>query len=199
MIRRMNATGNRATRRRLPPAKRREEIVEAATDLISAAGFNATTIDDFAQAAQLSRPGLLHHFSSREALLEAVLIRRDGETVAAVRTGESVLSPAAAQQAITDLLKYNSERRELVRLYTVLSAEALSPGHPAHEYFARRQESVRELFEEKVFSWHSDPKSASQLLMAFLDGVQAAWLRDSGIDMAAQWRLFAPALMRPSE
>lgn len=193
----MNATGNRAPRRRLPPAERREEIVAAATDLISAVGFNAVTIDDFAKAAQLSRPGLLHHFSSREALLEAVLTRRDGETIDAIRRGESAPSPSEAQRAITDLLRHNSGRRELVQLYTVLSAEALAPDHPAHDYFARRQALVRTMIEEKVFSWHPDPTNATQLLMAFLDGIQMAWLRDADVDMVAQWELLAPALMQP--
>lgn len=84
-----------------------------------------------------------------------------------------------------------------MQLYIVLSAEALAANHPAHDYFVRCQESARRLIEEKVVSWHPDPPSAAQLLMAFLDGIQMSWLRDAEVDMVAQWELLAPALMRP--
>lgn len=84
-----------------------------------------------------------------------------------------------------------------MQLYTVLSAEALATNQPAHDYFVRRQASVRRMIEEKVVSWHPKPPKAAQLLMAFLDGIQMAWLRDAEVDMVAQWELLAPALMRP--
>lgn len=177
-------------RRRLLPEERRAEIIAAATDLISATGFNATTIDDFARAAGISRPGLLHHFPTKEALLEAVLTRRDNDTVEALR-GDAASDAVEARALLTALVAFNQERRPLVQLYAILAAESLSPDHPAHAYFRTRQRQAEELFSEKIFSWHSDPLGTSRQAIAHLDGLQLAWLRDPSIDIVDHWENFA--------
>jgi hypothetical protein len=43
---------------------------------------------------------------------------------------------------------------------------------------------------------HPNPRAAAVEVLAFLDGLQLAWLRDSCIDVAAQWELFADRLYR---
>ncbi|GAB3710758.1 TetR/AcrR family transcriptional regulator [Mariniluteicoccus flavus] len=178
-------------RRRLLPAERRSEILTSATELISAVGFNATTIDQFAAAAQISRPGLLHHFPSKEALLEAVLTRRDGDTLEALQRDSPAGTPTEAREITHALVRWNAERPELTRLYTILAAEALSPDHPAYAYFRTRQRRVQDLFAAKVVAWHADPPAAALQVIAHLDGLQLHWLRDPTIDIVDQWDAFA--------
>lgn len=46
----------------------RLRLLEAATDMIRARGFAATTIDDLCAAAAVSKGAFFHHFESKEAL-----------------------------------------------------------------------------------------------------------------------------------
>src|SRR5690606_188473 len=126
-------------RRRLPPAQRREEILAAATELIAARGFNGVPLEAFAAACGMTKAGLLHYFPSKEHLLIAVLERRDALDLAAVvGTWEPAPDPATSRDLMTRLVRRNLTQRSLIQLYTVLSAEALDPGHPAHGYFRDR-------------------------------------------------------------
>jgi AcrR family transcriptional regulator len=58
---------------RLPAATRRQQLVEVATDTFGDAGFHATSMNDVAAAAGVTKPVLYQHFSSKEDLFEAVL------------------------------------------------------------------------------------------------------------------------------
>jgi AcrR family transcriptional regulator len=57
-------------------AERREKtkaaIVNAATRIFGERGFAATTMDDIAAAARVAKGAVYHHFSTKEALFEAV-------------------------------------------------------------------------------------------------------------------------------
>ncbi|MFC4949705.1 TetR/AcrR family transcriptional regulator [Pseudonocardia sp. GCM10023141] len=59
-----NAIRGRATR---------EHIVEVATELFAAAGYDGTSIDAVMRAAGVSKGSLYHHFPGKDALFEAVL------------------------------------------------------------------------------------------------------------------------------
>nr|WP_042179096.1 TetR/AcrR family transcriptional regulator [Kibdelosporangium sp. MJ126-NF4]CEL13629.1 Transcriptional regulator, TetR family [Kibdelosporangium sp. MJ126-NF4]CTQ99315.1 Transcriptional regulator, TetR family [Kibdelosporangium sp. MJ126-NF4] len=60
---------------RLPRAQRREQILEAATEVVSRNGFAVTGLDDIAAAAGVTRMILYRHFESRDDLCRAVLDR----------------------------------------------------------------------------------------------------------------------------
>jgi AcrR family transcriptional regulator len=185
----------REVRRRLPPAERREEILAAATGLIAASGFNGVPLAAFAAASGLTKAGLLHHFASKDDLLIAVLRRRDELDAAAVTGSVKPAADAAESRAMMSaLVRRNLAQRSIVQLYTVLSAEALDPAHPAHEYFRERLRSSRAMLERQVYAWHPRPRLAAVELLAFLDGLQVNWLRDHEIDFIAQWEAFADRL-----
>lgn len=67
---------------RLPRARRREQIVAAATEAFARAGYAATSLDDIAIEAGVSRVILYRHFESKAELYEAVL-DRVGDVLAA--------------------------------------------------------------------------------------------------------------------
>jgi len=176
----------------LPPAARRAEILEAATELIAASGFNGVPLGAFAAACGMTKAGLLHHFPSKEHLLIAVLERRDERDVAAViGSAEPAADPATSRAVVSRLVERNLRQRSIVQLYTVLSAEALDPAHPAHDYFRRRLAASRALLARRLFAWHPAPETAAVELLAFLDGLQLNWFRDPDIDFTAQWEAFA--------
>jgi len=58
---------------RLPAATRRRQLLETATITFGKEGFHATSMNDVADAAGVTKPVLYQHFASKEALFEAVL------------------------------------------------------------------------------------------------------------------------------
>lgn len=72
--------------RRLRRAERREQLLAAATQAFARAGFAATSLDDIAEAAGISRVLLYRHFESKTDLYRAVLDRAVRRLTAAVGT-----------------------------------------------------------------------------------------------------------------
>ena len=68
-------TSQQVRRRGRPPRTNVEEIVDAALDLFGARGVDGTSIDAVARRVGLSDAGLLHHFDSKRALVDAVYQR----------------------------------------------------------------------------------------------------------------------------
>ena len=60
------------TRRRRSPEVAREEILNAAQRLLSQGGPDAIRLQDIARDVGISHPTILHHFGSREGLIEAL-------------------------------------------------------------------------------------------------------------------------------
>jgi len=64
------------TRRRTRiQAEKEEQILEAALEVFSSHGFRGSTIDQIAEAAQMSKPNLLYYFRTKE-VIHRVLIDR---------------------------------------------------------------------------------------------------------------------------
>jgi len=72
-------------RRRLGRAERRDQLLTAASRAFTRTGFAATSLDDVAVAAGVSRVILYRHFASKAELYRAVLDRACARLIAAVR------------------------------------------------------------------------------------------------------------------
>ena len=68
-------TGKPEPARRLPRARRREQILTAATEAFARSGFAATSLEDIAAEAGVTRVILYRHFDSKTSLYQAVLDR----------------------------------------------------------------------------------------------------------------------------
>jgi len=77
-----------------------EAILKAGRRLFGDRGFAATTIDDIAEAAQVAKGAVYHHFATKEAVFAAVFdaVSRDlvAEIDRAVRTEKDVLAAIVA-------------------------------------------------------------------------------------------------------
>ena len=80
-------------RQRLPAAERRSQLLEVAIQRFAASGFHATSMDDIADAAGVTKPVLYQHFHSKRQLYRELL-----ETVGQELL-ESVATSAAAESA----------------------------------------------------------------------------------------------------
>lgn len=176
----------------------RSELVDAATAQFAEGGFRTASLRDIAARVGLSHPGLLHHFPTKAALLEAVLARRD-------ETDAAVLAAAQARgedrvEAIVGLAERNATRPHMVELFATLSAEATHPDHPAHAYFRRRYDDVLSAFAQGFEEWRArgelregvDVREAARTVVALMDGLQVQWLLEvdqpDRVDMAALLR-----------
>jgi AcrR family transcriptional regulator len=139
-------TGRNAARGPYPKGDRRkDQILEKAFEVFATGGYRTASVVQIAAACGVTRAGLLHHFPTKEALLEAVLSERDRRAAELFFTG----TPAEEDDGLAyfaRLIKvadHNTRNPGIVSLYAVLSTEATDPAHPAHAYFvARYQRSL---------------------------------------------------------
>jgi AcrR family transcriptional regulator len=73
----------RPASRRLNAPERRALIEQVATELFAQRGYAATTVEDIARAAGVTKPMLYRHFESKQELCIALLDRHRDELVAA--------------------------------------------------------------------------------------------------------------------
>jgi AcrR family transcriptional regulator len=198
----------RRDRPRLPAAERRRQIVDVAAGLIADRGFWGVSMQDIADRCGLTVPGLLRHMESKVGLLIAVLEHRDVEDARSLRThlgsGEDELPDdwAAAHPAGVDLrrlcaatMQRNATQPEMVRLFTVLAAESLEPTHPAHDYFAKRQQQAAAAYAALAERLTDRPELLARQLLAMMDGLQLQWLRNpEATDLVQEWETAAEAL-----
>lgn len=168
---------------------KRAEILDAAQDLFGEVGYRGASLREIAARCGLTHPGLLHHFPTKEALLLAVLERRDEAAQAA--TGAAV-SGADELAYIVSVVADNATHPGIVELFTTVSAEATASDHPAHAFFADRYrrvcdqlaEAYRAAQRDGALRAGVDPESAARRLVALMDGLQVQWLYDPSVDMA---------------
>jgi AcrR family transcriptional regulator len=86
--------------RRLRRAERREQLLAAATQAFARNGFAATSLDDIAEAAGISRVLLYRHFDSKTDLYRAVLDRAIARLAAAVGTRDFTAASVDALLAV---------------------------------------------------------------------------------------------------
>ncbi|MEI7033513.1 TetR/AcrR family transcriptional regulator [Streptomyces pratensis] len=179
---------------------KRTEILDQAMALFGEVGYRGASLRVIATRCGISHPGLLHHFPTKEALLLAVLQRRDD-------VDDAWLDPAVAQgvdhlRRLTGLAELNAARRGIVELFSVVAAEATSPDHPAHAYFENRyrtsvantERAYRQARAAGELRDGIEPSDAAQQLIALMDGLQIQWLIGGcETDMAAVLRAHVQA------
>lgn len=185
---------------------KRERILNEAVALFGARGYAGTSLADIAHAADISKAGLLHHFSSKDALFAKVLERRDLEDqdIRARHQREAPgsdeaggLDPWEELERHLELLERNVQHRELVAIYTATSVSVLDAQHPAHQWMAGHLDQAVERFEAGFEAGKRagvvDPAMPSRLvartLVAISDGLQLQWLCGTTPNSAASERL----------
>lgn len=177
---------------------KREEILEAALEVIARDGIRGASVREIADAAGLSPAGLLHYFDSKEELFVEILRARD-EHDTREYAGDDFMT------TFLHVVRHNAEVPGLVRLYAQMAAEAGDPEHPARAYFRSRTDAVESTARDAVAAAQTagelradlDPAWIVRAVHALADGLQTAWLLDPDVDMTADIEVFL-TLLRPT-
>ena len=188
----------------------RRHVVDAAASLFRKSGFKAVSMIEVAQAVGLSKPGLYHHWPSKEALLQAIvglsseLLLRQLEEVR-----EASADPGERMRI------YVRSRLEVVSrhqdLFTVTWQERAILGSTSFGQLAAVAEQyrggVRRLIDEAKAAGVLRPEVDSHLLMLALDGMTGwayFWYREKGALRPGEigdafWDMLANGVARPPE
>lgn len=108
-------------------ADTRRALVDAASELFAERGVQATTMDDIARAAGMSRTSVFNYFGHKEQILCEIGARYVSEIAGPLRTAERQ-DPGQAFNAVTDALAELASRQP-----ALIAAVARESTHPDPE------------------------------------------------------------------
>ncbi|MFF0609329.1 TetR/AcrR family transcriptional regulator [Nocardia tengchongensis] len=179
----------------------RTKIIEVAFEHFARFGYRGSSLARIAAEAEISQSGLLHHFRTKQALLQAVLATRDLRDMAITGIKVDELASMdfdALLSFFEDVVRHNVTNRSMIRLAHLSAAEADGPDHPAYEWATGRQRFLRSLIETAlerdvaagVVRPDVDTRAMTGLVIAAMDGLEGQWLLDADLDPAASFSYF---------
>ncbi|MBJ7338308.1 TetR/AcrR family transcriptional regulator [Mycolicibacterium sp.] len=180
---------------------RKQRILDVAERLVSRHGWRNTSLAQIAKEAGVSPAGLLHHFESKEQLLNAVLDARDADDdIHADRSGDLITEIRRVAERFT-------RAPELVGTFSVLLIENISPDAPLHDRLLRRQRAgvdivadlIRRAQDAGAYRRDFDPANKAVEILAFVNGMETAWLLDPSIPLIEVFTGYAETLARDFE
>jgi len=190
-------------------AKKRE-ILDVALEIVDRHGYSNATVTELADAVGLSPNGLLHHFGSKAALFTDILRHTDEAGLAAMERGELNPSGLDFPTLMVEMMRTQQRIPGYAELHLRLTAEAMRPEHPSHDYLAGRFRTERDLvtptFErlqrEGRVRADADPGMLTAMLYALFDGLQTRRAFEPDLDVPAHiehfFTLVAPVRVDPA-
>jgi len=116
-------------------AARREQILDGASVLFAERGYHGSSLREISRSVAISHPGMLHHFSSKPALLDAVIDRLEAHAQGLLDSVEALSTSPA--QLLAALAGPWHPGRPPITLIATLSAEIVDPEHPGRYRMSR--------------------------------------------------------------
>lgn len=103
---------------RLPAPRRRRQLLDTARDVFAAKGFHATSMDDVADAAGVSKPVLYQHFRSKRDLYLALLddVGEHLMTLITAATAEAGTPRAQVERGFEAYFRFVADHESAFRL-----------------------------------------------------------------------------------
>ena len=176
---------------------RRARILTVAERLLARNGWRATSLAQIAKEAGVTPAGLLHHFESKEQLLNAVLDARDADDVAHAdyRSGDLITELGRVPERF-------ERAPELVGTFTVLLVENIAPDAPLHDRMHKRYRDAVDIIAEIIKRGQSDGRYRPDFdaatkaveILAFINGMETLWLLDPSIPLTEVFKGYAESL-----
>jgi AcrR family transcriptional regulator len=183
---------------------RQQQIVEVAFVLFATHGYRSTSLAAIAAGVGITEAGVLHHFESKDAVLEAVLAHRDAtdpDTEAWVAEPGGGLESLRRIPALAGILVDNPL---LAQFDAVVGGESLAEGGPPAAHFRRRLRSIRTAIARAIaagieggeIAADVDAEAVATEIVGFMDGIQTQWLLDPNrVDLVAAYRHYIEGLV----
>ncbi|GAT07044.1 MULTISPECIES: TetR/AcrR family transcriptional regulator [Mycobacteriaceae] len=178
---------------------RRQRILAVAERLLARNGWRNTSLALIAKEAGVTPAGLLHHFESKEQLLNAVLDARDADDAihADYRSGDLVTELGRVPERF-------ERAPELVGTFTVLLVENIAPDAPLHDRLVKRYRDAVDIITAIIergqrsgkYRQDLDPATKAVEILAFTYGMETLWLLDPSIQLAEVFKGYAESLGR---
>jgi AcrR family transcriptional regulator len=158
--------------------ERREQILAAAMEAFAVHGSRSVSLASIAQTVGITEQGVMHYFPTKVHLILGVLERRDERD--RDHYGGLVEAGLSLPEVLVEVMRSNSaDEPELATLYGVLMAESVDPDHPAHAWFAARNDRVRQQLAEGLALSQGagelradlDPEVVASQVIALFDGL----------------------------
>lgn len=199
-----SAGGSGGAGRRAQGESTKQTILSAAIDLYAEHGFRGTGLMAIGERAGVAHATVLYHFGSSHELLMAVLAERDRRFQAA--TSDDWVEPGlAAVRHLPEVARFHVTEPKLGKLFAVLQAENLDPGHDANAYFRQRRRDIRDLLcahlrtaiEQGEIRSDVDVETTADAILSFTTGAQIQYfLAPDDVDLVALYESFTATLVR---
>jgi AcrR family transcriptional regulator len=178
---------------------RRQRILAVAERLLARNGWRNTSLAQIAKEAGVTPAGLLHHFESKEQLLNAVLDARDAD--------DEIHADYRSGDLITELSRVPARfdrAPELVGTFTVLLVENIAPDAPLHDRVHKRYRDAVDIITDIIKRGQSDGQfrpdfdaaSKAVEILAFINGMETLWLLDRSLPLTEVFKGYAESLGR---
>jgi AcrR family transcriptional regulator len=178
---------------------RRQLILAVAERLLARNGWRSTSLAQIAKEAGVTPAGLLHHFESKEQLLNAVLDARDADDDAHAdyRSGDLITELSRVPERF-------ERAPELIGTFTVLLVENIALDAPLHDRMHKRYRDAIDIITEIIKRGQSDGTFRPDFdavtkaveILAFINGMETLWLLDRSIPLTEVFKGYAESLGR---
>ena len=181
--------------------RRRAEIVAAAREMFSEVGYGGATMAAIATRAGVTHAGLLYHFETKQAVLEAVLDDERGRSSTLLGLDEHRATDEQGRDdhlvRLRALVARNLAEPEWTRLFSLLLGESVAVDHPVRGRMAERYDGLSQglaaalgdLAEPGARPGDAELEGLARLLLAVMDGLQYQQLTGSGVDVEGAFAL----------
>jgi AcrR family transcriptional regulator len=178
-------------------AARKKSIIEAATRMFARNGSRGTTLGEIAAEVGVSQAAVVYHFGTKEELLNAVLDNRDRfEDTQLWRDGPD--PGLNIFWIVADIVRSWADQPEVVGLLAVLLAENVTDDGPLRPRLRgnyqltvqRIADTLSKAVERGEMRADVDPRLKAAELLAFLSGLELAWIVSPDIpaaETASNW------------
>lgn len=182
---------------------RKRQILDVALRSFSENGFRGASIADIAEQCGISQGGLLHHFPTKADLLAGVLARRDEVDSHEFHMDQNP-GGLEALRNIEQLVRHNAHRVGLVKLFTIVTSEAVTVGNPGRKWVLARYrklqadlaDGLQRDIDSGLVQPDVHPAAVACQVFAMMDGLQLQWLLDPRrVDMSALFSDYVDALI----
>lgn len=174
----MNQVAN-ISRRELNKARTRAAIMKAARASFAAAGVNGATMDQIADAAEVSRATLFNYFASKAAIIAALVEQLDTDFIALIESyrGQSISTAERIIGIFTESARNLEKRGDAVRFLVGISEQSWGD-QPGIDRLARLTEAFMGLLGDEDAGdvrADADRRVLAEMLVSVYIGIIHNW------------------------